>query len=416
VEGPTEGQPSVQPPAPSTVRAKNGDNISKLIGTSNPSALGAFGRANGMRPGDSTIYPGRTYVIPNDLSGPADQRQGLLMLDRDNSRLARLRMQREQAQAQRAEIPAAQDDNSFSPRDYRRAWLSEKAEPFEELLDRSPLVNHLVTGLVESVGRGEGAFRAAGKTAKGIKDFGDYITRPHPSLSDVRDAVSTDIDLLKFGNRVRKDWGLIPRAVEKKLDQMNVALNPSATARADSPLEELKRRYGIARNQGEPIYDVVSTLLPGSELRKVNGINRIREIARGPGIMKYGASSQAALNEPYPARAMGSHFPIGRALGRDLGIPKWIIDSPANVSRPPDLTKLEAYLYQAMVDRRFFGAKLPAGLDRKGFRFRDFDTDRFNTWERWLYGTPPASKAAVGGAAGAAIGAGRYSADDQGPE
>ena len=65
-----------------------------------------------------------------------------------------------------------------------------------------------------------------------------------------------------------------------------------------------------------------------------------------------------------------------------------------------------------MSDPNFHVAKLPKGLDRRGFRWKDFDAERFNALERIVYGSPPALKATVGGAAGVGMGLGRYAAED----
>jgi hypothetical protein len=401
------------------VTAKTGDSISRIIGTSDPSAIGAFGRANGLKPGDSTVYAGKSYVVPTDAGGTADDRgDGLLMIHRDNTRLARLRAQREAEEAlvlpKESEVAAARENRTFSPQDYLREWISEQSSPFEKLLDRNPLANRLVTGLVESAGRTAGAFRGAHKTAKGLADLADRVTQPYPSLSDLSDAVGTDMGLLNLANQVRKNPGLVPRAVERKRHELNVQLNPSATAPADTALEELGRRYGVARNQGEPIYDVVSAVYPGTEVRQLNGMNRVREILRGPEFFeKYGPASRAALAEPAPD-GMGSHF-IGRAMAKKLGLPQWFVDGPFNVSRPPGQNKGERYLYHSMVDPKSHGDRLPTGLDRRGFRFRDFGVERFSPWERLLYGAPGALKGTVGGTLGAAAGGVRYAVDDGEP-
>jgi hypothetical protein len=56
------GNPSA--PAVRYVRARAGDKISSLVGSSNSNAIGAFARINGMDGRNSTIYAGRVYAIP----------------------------------------------------------------------------------------------------------------------------------------------------------------------------------------------------------------------------------------------------------------------------------------------------------------------------------------------------------------
>ncbi|HET9160727.1 MAG TPA: hypothetical protein VFN88_08945, partial [Caulobacteraceae bacterium] len=41
---------SEEPTAPRLVTARRGDSISRILGTSDPSMIGAFARANGLRP------------------------------------------------------------------------------------------------------------------------------------------------------------------------------------------------------------------------------------------------------------------------------------------------------------------------------------------------------------------------------
>jgi hypothetical protein len=165
--------------------------------------------------------------------------------------------------------------------------------------------------------------------------------------------------------------------------------------------------YGIGANDGELLYDVGSTAYGGAELRLVNGMNRVREALYGPALLaKYGPASRAALAEPYLG-GMGSHY-ISREFAKKYRIPQWIVDSPLNVSRPPGATKSEMYMYHAMYDPQFNYARLPNGLDRKAWSFKDFGVDRFGSVERLLYGAPSALKGGVGGVVGGAAGTGRY--------
>jgi hypothetical protein len=65
-------------------------NISTILGTSNPTAIGAFAIDNGLT--SSTVYPGQTYFIP-DPDAPAPdgaEAVGQAILNGDNQRLAAL--------------------------------------------------------------------------------------------------------------------------------------------------------------------------------------------------------------------------------------------------------------------------------------------------------------------------------------
>ena len=80
-------------PAPRYVRARPGDSISSLLGTSSPGAIGRFAALNGMDGGSSTIYSGRVYALPTDgTTISADETAaGSQLLARDNARAAALR-------------------------------------------------------------------------------------------------------------------------------------------------------------------------------------------------------------------------------------------------------------------------------------------------------------------------------------
>jgi hypothetical protein len=84
------------------VTAQRGDNISKLLGTSDPGAVGAFARVNGLKRGESTIYAGHDYLLSAESDAArADRGEGLLMMRRDNARLAEREAQRARDEASR---------------------------------------------------------------------------------------------------------------------------------------------------------------------------------------------------------------------------------------------------------------------------------------------------------------------------
>jgi hypothetical protein len=72
--------------------AANGDSISKILGTSNPQAVGNFMRTNGMS--NSTIVAGRNYFIPGDVNAYGDNSMlGQRTLNTDNARLEQIATQ-----------------------------------------------------------------------------------------------------------------------------------------------------------------------------------------------------------------------------------------------------------------------------------------------------------------------------------
>ncbi|MEW8693492.1 MAG: hypothetical protein AB2535_20855 [Candidatus Thiodiazotropha endolucinida] len=74
-------------PARTSVVANSGDSISSMLGTSDPTAVEAFMRANGLS--DSTIYAGEQYVMPNNADYAASTGEmGQAALNQDNARIA----------------------------------------------------------------------------------------------------------------------------------------------------------------------------------------------------------------------------------------------------------------------------------------------------------------------------------------
>ncbi|MFV0673317.1 Ig-like domain repeat protein [Variovorax sp. tm] len=70
----------------STYTARSGDSISRILGTSDPQAVGDFMRLNGLK--SSTVYAGRDYLIPGAMQNLGDNSAlGQNALNVDNSRL-----------------------------------------------------------------------------------------------------------------------------------------------------------------------------------------------------------------------------------------------------------------------------------------------------------------------------------------
>ncbi len=84
-----------------SVVARSGDSISKIIGTSDPAAIGAFMRANGLT--SSNIRAGEEYVIPSEGPTTQDRALGQSALNRDEAKRAERMVA--QAAAEEAAIP-----------------------------------------------------------------------------------------------------------------------------------------------------------------------------------------------------------------------------------------------------------------------------------------------------------------------
>jgi hypothetical protein len=79
-------------PSARYVKARPGDSISSLLGTSDPGAIGRFATLNGMDGRSSNIYAGRVYALPVASQGPSQDEAALggQLLQRDSARAAAL--------------------------------------------------------------------------------------------------------------------------------------------------------------------------------------------------------------------------------------------------------------------------------------------------------------------------------------
>lgn len=138
---------------PTTYTAQAKDNISRILGTSDPQAVGNFMRANGLT--SSTIYAGQDYVIPGAINGLGDNSAlGQSALNVDNSRLKAIADARD---AQAATYYNANYGNegrfstpSVSSSYDDTSWLSRRGTPMVEQPVYDSMTG-LPTGMTELV-------------------------------------------------------------------------------------------------------------------------------------------------------------------------------------------------------------------------------------------------------------------------
>lgn len=88
-EGPDHGAPEAMNLGLRFQAARRGDSISRMIGSSDPRAVGKFLSLNGMDGRDSTLRAGRSYIVPTrwDDASAGEARRGQALLGDDNARL-----------------------------------------------------------------------------------------------------------------------------------------------------------------------------------------------------------------------------------------------------------------------------------------------------------------------------------------
>lgn len=429
---PVSDQSDSATPSYQFAMARPGDSISRLVGTSDPGAIGRFASRNGLNGRSSTLYAGRSYAVPTrfDDASPAEIATGNRLLQGDNARMA----------AARARAANDSTDDRLAERFNAglNPWTGEPPEaapadpaqaPAYSWLDRSKTAKAVAGAAALFAGVPVGIARGASQMGAGIADGLTFLTRladPHDAENHlpgesawdgVSDAGRGVLDYAKTG--VSNPRGVVGD-VGNVLRHARASFDPFATPMADTLSGEMSRAFGIGENLGEGGFDL-GTLWDGGEL--VAGLRVLGAASEEAKIAKYirpGASPAytAHMAELYDGR--GSHFVPRRAkfpesvFGMPLPeavagkpLPRAFIDSAFNVSKPANMSRAEFYAYHYAVDPRFYGARLPADLDGgRGWSGQRLGLKRYNRVGRLWHGAPLPLKAAVGGAsAGAALGA-----------
>jgi hypothetical protein len=209
------------------------------------------------------------------------------------------------------------------------------------------------------------------------------------------------------------------------------SMNPFSAPTADTAGDEMKHQFGIGMNVGEAAANVAG-LFGGGEA--IAGIRAARafEATREASIAKSMAQGLDEETAQYLSKAYegkGHHaiipqrfetissekwgIPIPAVL-EGKKIPKLIMDSPFNVSRPRGMSQGDFYDYHYGVDGNFYGARLPSGLNGgRGWSGKRLNLERYSFPQRLWDGTPTIWKD-VAGIVDAAKIPGLFEGQDQG--
>ena len=395
--------------------ARPGDSVSKLVGSSEPGAIGKFFSLNGMDGRDSTLRSGRSYVVPtrwDDATGN-EVRTGAALLGADNARLRMLAERRTDATKQ-AEL--------FDQ--HRNIWTGEsvdaelrpRIQPFQPLnarrsrFDDNSMAKTAVGTLGWGLGLAPGVVRGGVNTVKGSAEgayFLSRLTNPFDPLLSPR-GESANEQLFnagqRFGGYVARglnDPSMVGKDIAAAFQDFRLKQDPFATPAATTLGGEFSRAFNIGMNNGELAFDTGSLLLGGEFLRGAAGVGAAAKaadaaelafLAKNPGIA-------ARFDEPY--RGMSHHIVPRRAeLPAWLGggpYPEWFIESDFNKIRYKDMTTRDVYRNHVGVDPRYSGGKV--GADYGGARWsaeNDLGWTRYGPMDRLNYGTSPYTKAVVG--------------------
>jgi hypothetical protein len=192
------------------------------------------------------------------------------------------------------------------------------------------------------------------------------------------------------------------------------SMNPFSGPPADTAWDEMQHEFGIGMNAGEAAANVAGFFGGGEAIAGLRAV-RAFEATREANIAKSMAQGLDRETAEYLSKSyegMGHHaiipqrfetissekwgIPIPAAL-EGKKIPKWIMDSPLNVSKPRGMSQGDFYDYHYGVDGKFHGARLPAGLnDGKGWSGKRLNQERYSLPQRLWDGTPTFWKDAAG--------------------
>jgi len=395
--------------------ARAGDSISRLVGSSDPRAIGKFLSLNGMGSRSSMLRSGRSYVVPtrwDDATG-GEAKAGQALLGADNTRLRALAEERAEL-ARQAEL-FLQGRNIWTGEPVE-AKPPPRAQPLSDLgprrsrLDDSPTAKAVAGTLGWGLGLAPGMVRGGLNTIKGAGEGAYFLYR----LSDPYDAVrhlpgqSASEQLVDAGRRVGgyaqrvfDDPSMVRDDIGSALHDFRLKQNPFATPVADTVLGEFNRRFDVGENNGELAFDVASSFGGGGALRGAAGLGKVAKAANAKELAFLAANPGLAARWSEPYRGMSHHIygrnePLSDWLGGGPA-PRWFIESDFNKIRYKGMTTRDVYRNHVGVDDSYYGGKV--GARYGGTRWsaeRDLGWTRYGPLDRLNHGTSPYTKAVVG--------------------
>jgi hypothetical protein len=433
--------PSPSGPSVRYVKAQAGDNVTRLVGGSDPAAVGAFARLNGMDGRNSTIYAGRVYAIPTGIGDAAPENAALggRILQHDDARMTALRAQRAANDQFLARFNAGKnvwtgEPVGAGPNVSPAAAPTVAVQPFKPAWYDNPLVK--IPAGVGALGAGlaYGALiRGPYRTGQFIGDaanFGERLLDPNDEKNHPYEEAARD-QLRDFGRNTVAiaqsaidDPRLVGRFLRDQFHDARVSGDPTATPVAASLADEMKNKFEIGATDGE-------FLTPVGAIKRVRGIvDLVHGGEEAAGAARYAAKVKPGeyarlikrgdpppmadhLSDPYPKDAMGSHYKARSAKVPDriFGVPlpesiagqPWarsFIDSPLNVNKFEGMSRDQAYTGHYGYGAGFYGARLPADVNGGlGWSGRRLGARRYGPVERHIKGAPPTLKKAVAGTA-----------------
>lgn len=418
------------PPRDRRVKAREGDSISRLLGSSDPAMIGAFVRRNGLSGRDSVIRAGRTYVVPvvaDAFDGEA-RRAGERLLSQDNRRLAERRA-REAARElydsywepdlASARFKAGLNiytglPTSTATRTRRPRGQTEPPAPWWD----HPVARSAAGKVAFYVGVPLGVPRGLWHTAEGLTEgigFASRLLNPLDAESSAPGEAAWD-QVFGAGQVVgdyvgtrAKAPGMLWDDVQSANSRFGLAMNPEASPTATTTLGEWNRNFQIGMNNGELAFDILSIPFGGAEVKALAAASRMTKAARYEKYLAEGYSPRLAAYFSEKYKGMGHHtLPRRTRLPEVLGggaVPSVILDSPVFVLKSDLYDNGQMFKLHFGVDDSYYGGGVPRRFGGGGWSARKLGWPKYQGVERlWRGSTTPQKLVFAGGAAG--VGAG----------
>jgi hypothetical protein len=389
------------------VKARQGDNITRLVGGSDPASIGAFARLNGMDGRNSTIYAGRAYRIPSgsDDVTDGDAALGGQLLRHDNAQLAALRAQRAANDQLLARLHASQDPWTEAPlgttaQERPSPALASGGQPWWQSRPAKT-----VAGTVAYAGGAlEGAPLAVVHAVGDIKDAGLFGLQwagalgPQAQARANREARDAAGGVLRYAQAAVDHPSKVVSDLRGAAGNAVDSISPFNADMSGSLGDVWNHQLQHGRNFGEGVTNVAGMFVGGEVLQGLRAADAF-EATRAARIEKFvdqGANPKLAEYLAQPYGGMGHHSVISRKSATKINLPNWLVDSPVNLSLPRGMSRGDFYEHHYRVDPKAGGFRLPAELNEgMGWRPKELGLTKYGLPERVWRGTPVPLKDAI---------------------
>lgn len=386
------------------VVAGHGDTVSRLMGSSDPAAVGRFLRQNGMTH-DSLLREGAAYWLPKPSTAPSreDEEVGLRVLGRDEARKRR-------ARPAPAPMPASVVPASWltpSPEgfpDAARRWRRQPGASRGDWRNESLAAKAMVGTLAQGVGEAMGLFRGGGHTATGAARGALFALR----LASPADALFGNSAHLQLVDQALRGAVGLDRFVadpdfrRAQVDAFRQRYDPTYAPIAPTLGEEAAQAFRMGENHGEAIFDIASVVAGGGFTKSAAGLGRVALAADARELAFLSANPDLAayFAQPYPKRGLSHHILARQtklpALLGGGSLPDWIMESPFNKIAADGLTRRDQYRNHVGSDSYFRGGPVKAEFGGGQWSADDLGWTLYGPVDRFFFGTSPLTKAVFG--------------------